>query len=74
MAKLRNLVVIDKTILKNLMTNDYTKVSRDIKRRLFDMHTVPLKPIVEEAFDTGKDGEISKEDYLNKEFKQTKNK
>jgi hypothetical protein len=74
MAKLRNLVVIDKTILKNLMTNDYTKVTRDLKRRLFDMHTTPLKPIVEEAFDTGKDGEVSKEDYLNKEFKQTKNK
>ena len=68
MAKLKNLVVIDKNVLKNLMTNDYTKVSRDIKRRLFDMHAQPLTPIVEEAFETGKGGEITKEDYLKKEI------
>ena len=36
------------------------------------MHTVPLKPIVEEAFDTGKGGEVSKEDYLGKDFNKKK--
>ena len=68
MAKLKNLVAIDKNVLKNMMTNDYTKVSRDIKRRLFDMHAKPLIPIVEEAFEAGKGGEITKEDYLKKEI------
>lgn len=68
MTKLKNLVVIDKNVLKNMMTNDYTKVSRDIKRRLFDMHAKPLTPIVEDAFDAGKGGEITKEDYLNKDI------
>ena len=68
MAKLKNLVVIDKNVLKNMMTNDYTKVSRDIKRRLFDMHAKPLIPIVGEAFEAGKGGEITKEDYLKKEI------
>ena len=68
MAKLKNLVVIDKNVLKNMMTNDYTKVSRDIKRRLLDMHVKPLIPIVEDAFDAGKGGEIPKEDFLNKDI------
>ena len=68
MAKLKNLVVIDKNVLKNMMTNDYTKVSRDIKRRLFDMHAKPLIPIVDGAFEAGKGGEIAKEDYLKKEI------
>jgi len=68
MAKLKDLVVIDKNVLKNMMTNDYTKVTRDIKRRLFDMHAKPLSPIVEEAFDAGKEGEITKEDFLKKEI------
>lgn len=44
----QNLVVIDKTILENLMTNNYTKVSKDLKQRLFDMHTTPLKNIMVE--------------------------
>ena len=66
MAKIENLVVIDKKILKNLMTNDFTAVSRDIKKKLFDMHAKPLRPIVEDAFEAGKGGEITKEDYLNK--------
>jgi hypothetical protein len=51
-----------------MMTNDYTKVTRDIKRRLFDMHAKPLSPIVEEAFDAGKGGEITKKDFLKKEI------
>ena len=44
----QNLVVIDKTILENLMTNNYTKVSKNLKQRLFDMHTTPLKNIMVE--------------------------
>jgi hypothetical protein len=68
MAKLKDLVVIDKKVLKNMMTNDYTKVTRDIKKRLFDMHAKPLSPIVEDSFDAGREGEISKEDFLNKEI------
>jgi hypothetical protein len=68
MAKLKDLVVIDKKVLKNMMTNDYTKVTRDIKKRLFDMHAKPLSPIAEEAFDAGREGEISKEDFLKKEI------
>jgi hypothetical protein len=68
MAKLKDLVVIDKKVLKNMMTNDYTKVTKDIKKRLFDMHAKPLSPIVEKAFDAGKGGEIPKEDFLKKEI------
>ena len=68
MSKIKDLVVIDKNVLKNMMTNDYTKVSRDIKKRLLDMHAKPLIPIVEDAFEAGKGGEITKEDYLKKEI------
>jgi hypothetical protein len=68
MSKLKDLVVIDKNVLKNMMTNDYTKVTRDIKKILFDMHVKPLSPIVEDSFDAGRGGEISKEDFLKKEI------
>lgn len=68
MAKIKDLLVIDKKILKNLMTNDFTKTPRSLKNFLFDLHTKPLSPIVEAAFDAGKGGEITKEDYLNKEI------